>query len=100
MPRSTYDKIARFEFGRVEVTGRVVDLMLEYGDVVMFVPYIRRHLTGDWGNVDAHDREINNRAIREGGRIFSQYILPRGERLWIATEADRSVTTVLLPEEY
>ena len=61
---------------------------------------LARHATGDWGEVDAEDRAANERAIGTGERILSAYLLASGERLWIITEADRSVTTILLPSEY
>jgi hypothetical protein len=60
---------------------------------------LARHATGDWGDLCAFDRRQNEIALREGYRIFSSYDVPAG-RVWIITEADRSVTTILLPEEY
>ncbi len=60
---------------------------------------LNRHKKGDWGNVSESDRKANNRALKDGDRILSSYIL--GKRtLWILTEADRSVTTLLLPSDY
>lgn len=64
------------------------------------VKLIRRHLTGDFGDMDAHDRRVNQREMRHGGRVLSQYTLAAGERIWIITEQWRGVTTILLPEEY
>ena len=61
--------------------------------------YLARHATGDWGELCAFDRRQNEIALREGYRIFSSYEVLAG-RVWIITEADRSVTTILLPEEY
>jgi hypothetical protein len=58
-----------------------------------------RHASGDWGAVCQEDTYQNNRALEKGGRIFSAY--GKGEkRFWIITEADRSVTTILLPLDY
>ncbi len=57
------------------------------------------HASGDWGDLDAHDRRQNERALRTGTRLFSAYDTSAG-RVWIITEADRSCTTLLLPEEY
>jgi hypothetical protein len=62
--------------------------------------YLARHGTGDWGELDAEDWTANDRALRTAERLLSAYILRSGERLWIVTEADRSVTTLLLPSEY
>jgi len=58
-----------------------------------------RHFSGDWGEVCEEDKAVNDDAMENGGRVLSAYSL-RGDRLWIITEADRSVTTLLLPEEY
>ena len=61
--------------------------------------YLARHATGDWGDLCAFDRRQNERALRVGERIFSSYESPAG-KVWIITEADRSITTILLPEDY
>ena len=61
---------------------------------------LRRHHTGDWGDMDREDLQANERALRDGSRLFSAYILSSGVKIWIITEADRSSTCVLLPEEY
>ena len=66
----------------------------------LVLPYVRRHAWGDWGDVSAEDAQANERALQDGSRLFSAYALGTGERLWIITEADRSSTTVLLPDEY
>lgn len=62
--------------------------------------YLRRHQCGDWGELSAEDWAANYLALREGSRILSAYRLPTGTDLWIITEWNRSVTTLLLPEEY
>ncbi len=62
--------------------------------------YLARHAAGDWGDVDAHDRAANDRALLADERLLSAYVLPNGERLWIITEADRSTSTLLTPDEY
>jgi hypothetical protein len=65
------------------------------------LPLVVRHASGDWGDLSDDDRDLNERALAKGGeRIFSAYAPRGGRRVWIITEADRSVTTVLLPEEY
>jgi hypothetical protein len=61
--------------------------------------YLARHAAGDWGDLCAFDRRQNEMALREGYRVLSSYEVPAG-RVWIITEADRSVTTILLPEDY
>jgi hypothetical protein len=61
---------------------------------------LQRHLNGDWGDVDEHDRRENELSVECGWRILSCYRLSSGIRLWLITEADRRATTFLLPEEY
>lgn len=62
--------------------------------------FLRHHLAGDWGQVCSADAAENDLSVKEGFRILSVYTLKTGARIWIITEADRSVTTVLLPAEY
>lgn len=59
-----------------------------------------RHQCGDWGSVPPEDADANRDAVQHGDRILSSYYLNDTERVWIITEADRSVTTLLLPNEY
>ena len=61
--------------------------------------YLSRHAAGDWGDLCAFDRRQNEVALRDGYRVFISYDVRAG-RVWVITEADRSVTTILLPEEY
>jgi len=62
--------------------------------------YLARHVTGDWGDLCAEDRQANKQALALGTRILSSYKLDERQKLWIITEADRASTTLLLPEEY
>lgn len=66
---------------------------------INLMPYLFRHLTGDWGELDEFDRQQNDLAVRDGSRILSAYQMPAG-KLWIITEANRTATTLLLPDEY
>lgn len=59
--------------------------------------YIARHHRGDRGDLDEHDRQVHEETLKNGLRLLSAYTLKNGTRIWIITEADRSVTTVLLP---
>lgn len=59
-----------------------------------------RHCKGDWGEVGAEDQAENDLSVREGFRILSAYRSRSGHKFWVITEADRSATTVLLPDEY
>ncbi|MEI7795657.1 MAG: hypothetical protein WCI06_03385 [Methylococcaceae bacterium] len=60
---------------------------------------LRRHMSGDWGDLDIDDLDANDAALINGSRIFSAYII-EGVKFWVITEADRSSTTILLPSEY
>ncbi len=60
---------------------------------------LRKHMSGDWSEMDADDQQSNREAITEGSRIFSAYTV-QGTKFWVITEADRSSTTILLPLEY
>jgi hypothetical protein len=62
--------------------------------------YISRHLRGDWGDLDQEDRTENQLSLKYGFRLLSSYQVTETEKLWVITEADRSVTTLLLPREY
>ena len=64
------------------------------------VGLISRHTSGDWGDLDEEDKRQNNLALSRGLRIFSAYETGSGLKIWIISEADRSVTTVLIPEDY
>lgn len=61
---------------------------------------ISRHMKGDWGDVPPDDAAANTDALHNGARLLSSYTLPDRARMWIITEADRSATTLLLPDEY
>jgi hypothetical protein len=61
---------------------------------------IERHLSGDFGELCEEDQASNRDAIHQGGRIFSSYQVDAQTKVWVITEADRSVTTLLLPSEY
>lgn len=88
-----------FALGQVVATPGVLTAF-ERTPTVRVADYLHRHLTGDWGELDAADRAENELSLREGFRLLSAYDLPDGTRFWIITEADRSATTLLLPNEY
>jgi hypothetical protein len=62
--------------------------------------FLSRHLRGDWGDLDQEDKTENELSLKHGFRLLSSYQVTETEKLWVITEADRSVTTLLLPEEY
>ena len=88
---------APLPLGRVVATPGALKLLMEAGGHPF--DYLARHATGDWGDLCAFDRGQNEIALREGYRVLSSYDVPAG-RVWIITESDRSITTILLPEEY
>jgi hypothetical protein len=88
---------APLPLGRVVTTPGALKLLLEAGGHPF--DYLARHATSDWGELCAFDRRQNEIALRDGLRVLSSYEVPAG-RVWIITEADRSITTILLPEEY
>ena len=95
------DEIAKpmqplFPLGRLVISTNAHE-QLEPED---YVTALARHVRGDWGDLDEVDREMNERAIPLGGRLLSAYSDRNGRRFWIITEADRSATTILLPEDY
>lgn len=87
-----------FASGSIEATKDAGEALIEAG-VAGFM-LVERHLHGDWGDISPEGREENERAIQSRGRIISSYKLGAGLRVWVLTEADRSKTTILLPEEY
>jgi hypothetical protein len=88
---------APLPLGRVAATPGALKLLTEARAHPF--DYLARHATGDWGELCAFDQRQNEVALREGYRIFSSYEVS-AERVWVITEADRSITTILLPEEY
>jgi hypothetical protein len=88
---------ALFPLGRTLATPGALAALEEAG--IAPASLIARHHQGDWGHLGPEDTEANQQALEEGSRIFSSYRI--GERkVWVITEADRSATTVLLPEDY
>ena len=86
-----------FSLGQTVATPNALDLLAQHNTSCFSL--LARHQSGDWGNLPAEDALSNQQAIECGYRIMSVYPLETG-KVWIITEADRSVTTVLLPEEY
>lgn len=93
---SLYVVKPKFSLGQIVITANA-KVVLPGLDVVLA---LRRHHAGDWGDVDDHDHQMNEFALRNGERLFSVYKTVRDQKFYIITEWDRSVTTVLLPEDY
>jgi hypothetical protein len=64
------------------------------------ITFLAKHQSGDWGIVGKEDKQENEFSLKNGFRLLSAYLTAKGEKIWIITESDRSVTTILLPEEY
>jgi hypothetical protein len=86
---------AMFELGVVTATPGA---LLVFGPALI-AELLGRHASGDWGEVDAWDWAQNDSALQDGARRFSAYETPKG-RAWVITEADRSSTCILRPEDY
>lgn len=87
-----------FPLGKLVATRGAVDL-LRIHELSPF-DLVTRHWEGDWGDLDEEDTKANQYALRHGLRLLSSYVIGGSAKLWIITEADRSATTLLLPEEY
>ena len=88
----------KFEPGQIVATPGVLEEFRASGEDPL--TYLVRHLNGDWGDLSADDVRENELSLEHGWRILACYRLSSGVRIWLITEADRSVTTFLLPEEY
>ena len=99
-------KKPRIEPGRIVMTSGISRLVKndEHISATVLDELLSRHVAGDWGNVPEEDAQLNDHAVEAGGRILSSYEIQRKgtyhDTVWIITEWDRSVTTILLPEEY
>lgn len=88
----------RFPFGGLTFS-RCVDALIRQ-DLLDPLPYVRRHICGDWGDVRVEHRRYNDVALELGGYLLSSYTTSDGLGLCIFTEADRSLTAVFLMDEY
>jgi len=87
-----------FNPGRVVATPGALQALEDNN--ILSLDLLSRHLIGDFGDVPEEDAAANRQALKDGSRLLSSYPLASGARVWIITEADRSSTTFLLPEEY
>ena len=86
----------KFPLGQVVITRNAADVLSEQ-DVRQA---LHRHAVGDWGDLDDEDIRENELSLQRGYRLLSAYHASNGTKFWIITEADRSATTILLPEDY
>jgi hypothetical protein len=88
----------RFPLGRVVATPGALGA-LEKAEQLP-AEFLDRHVNGDWGDVPDADKQENALSVEQGFRILSAYTTSAGDKIWILTEADRSATILMLPEEY
>jgi hypothetical protein len=88
----------KFPLGRFVATPGAIAALEAAGENP--TTFLRRHWRGDWGELDTEDVAENKFSLVNGLRLLSRYVLSDGTVIWIITEADRSATTILLPEEY
>jgi hypothetical protein len=88
----------KFPLGRIVATPAALKALEDSGQTPDF--FLDRHVQGNWGEVDDGDKRLNGDALVNGDRLLSAYRTLRNVRIWVITEADRSSTCILLPEEY
>ena len=87
-----------FPLGQIVATPGALKTLKEAGQDP--AELLSRHVAGDWGDLVEEDKKENELSVEKGFRIFSAYELANGEKVWVITEADRSATTILRPDEY
>ncbi len=90
--------VSLFELGRIVATPGALEVLEQAG--LSPASLLQRHASGDWGEVPPADARENRLSVKRGFRLLSSYPLGDGRKVWIITEADRSSTCLLLPEEY
>jgi hypothetical protein len=88
----------KFQPGQIVATPGALEAFEASGESPL--AFLERHLAGDWGELSPEDIRENELSLQHGWRLLSAYRLSTGVKVWVITEADRSVTTVLLPDEY
>lgn len=88
----------RFSLGQTLATPGALQALEDAGESGS--TYLARHQSGDWGDVCKEDHKENELSLQHGFRLLSIYKTSKGVRIWVITEADRSATTILLPDEY
>ena len=87
-----------FSLGQIVATPGALEALTPHEGLGLKL--LMRHVSGDWGNVNREDAAQNDLSAKQGFRILSSYTTPDSTKIWIITESDRSVTTLLLPSEY
>lgn len=90
-----------FEFGKITVTSAVYERMQRDAVFAVFVnDSLEKFISCEWGDLCEDDKQVNEDALKHGDRLFGSYIMNEDTKIFIITEADRSVTTVLFPSDY
>ena len=87
-----------FDLGRLVATAGALAALAKTGQNA--VEFLALHVAGVWGELPVEDKAENHLSLQQGFRLLSSYRTSAGDKLWVITEADRSATTLLLPEEY
>ena len=87
-----------FDLGQLVATPGALAVLEKAGQNPM--EFLSRHVTGDWGEIREEDKKENQFSLEQGFRLLSSYRTTAGDRVWVITEGNRSLTTVLLPDEY
>jgi hypothetical protein len=95
---NTNNKPAKFPLGQIVGTPASLQAIQDAQQTPL--EFLSRHQQRDWGEVGKEDWDANDAALVEGTRLLSAYRTRQNVRIWVITEWDRSVTTILLPDEY
>ena len=87
-----------FDLGQLVATPGALAVLEKAGQNPM--EFLWRHVTGDWGEIPEEDKKENQFSLEQGFRLLSSYRTTAGDRVWVITEGNRSLTTLLLPDEY
>src|SRR5229473_3721075 len=97
-PMQQTERKPLFDLGQLVATPGALAALEKTGQNAM--EFLSRHVSGDWGELPKEDKDENRMSLEKGFRLLSSYRTTAGDKLWVITEADRSITTLLLPEEY
>ncbi len=97
-PKPTSERKPLFSLGQIVGTPGAIEALGQAEQEA--IELLARHVTGDWGELDEEDKRENELSLKQGYRLMSAYTLDTGVEVWVITEWDRSVTTLLLPSEY
>ena len=98
MDMKSLNHTPKFSLGQLVATPGALDALAESGQSP--ADFLSRHVRGDWGEVCDEDKQANDDALLHGERLLSAYQTLRSVKIWVITEADRSSTCILLPENY